>query len=77
MTEYSRPLGANVSDLPSQRIIPKPAPKVEFEWDSDEGTLLIIADGYEMDVRLVDHRQLKGWINLFESLGVKVVLEGE
>jgi hypothetical protein len=69
---YSPPLSINVPDLPKQRVIPKPPPRVEFEWDSDEGTLEIIADHYSMVVKLESPFELKGWRNLFESLGVEV-----
>jgi hypothetical protein len=51
---------------------------VQFEHDWDKNTLEIRSEsGYEMVVNLKNPFEVKGWRNLFESLGVLVEDETE
>lgn len=46
--------------------------QIEFEWDTDEGTLEISNDYHSVTVNLSDPFQVKEWQEFFQSMGVDV-----
>ncbi len=46
--------------------------EIDFEWDTDEGTLEIFNDYHAVSVRLSDPFEVKTWQEFFQSMGMDV-----